>query len=146
LNRAEYTNAVRDLLAIEINGEALLPADDSRYGFDSIGDVLTLSPLLLERYMAAARKISRMAVGDPAILPAFETYDVPKYYMQDDRMDEGLLFGSRGGIAVVAMNSAAVCGGCRVSIRPQAIQELKAAHAPMICESCGRYLYWQDSA
>jgi len=53
---------------------------------------------------------------------------------------------ARGGIAVVAMNSAAVCGGCRVSIRPQAIQELKAAHAPMICESCGRYLYWQDSA
>ena len=53
---------------------------------------------------------------------------------------------ARGGIAVVAMNSAAVCGGCRVSIRPQAIQELKAAGAPMLCESCGRYLYWQDSA
>lgn len=54
---------------------------------------------------------------------------------------------ARGGVAVAAVNSgAAVCGGCRVSIRPQAIQELKAARAPMLCESCGRYLYWQDSA
>lgn len=53
---------------------------------------------------------------------------------------------ARGGIAVVGVNSAAICGGCRVSIRPQAIQELKAAQAPMLCESCGRYLYWQDSA
>jgi mono/diheme cytochrome c family protein len=100
LNRAEYTNAIRDLLGLEIDGDRLLPADDSRYGFDNIGDVLTLSPLLLERYMAAARKISRLAIGDPAILPAFETYEVPKYYMQEDRMEEGLPFGSRGGIAV----------------------------------------------
>ncbi len=53
---------------------------------------------------------------------------------------------ARGGVAVAAVTSAAVCGGCRVSIRPQAIQELKAAGAPMLCESCGRYLYWQDSA
>lgn len=54
---------------------------------------------------------------------------------------------ARGGVAVAAVNSGtAVCGGCRVSIRPQAIQELKAARAPMLCESCGRYLYWQDSA
>jgi hypothetical protein len=53
---------------------------------------------------------------------------------------------ARGGVAVVGVTTTAICGGCRVSIRPQAIQELKAARAPMICESCGRYLYWQDSA
>jgi len=100
LNRAEYTNSIRDLLAIDINGDSLLPADDSRYGFDNNGDVLTLSPLLLEKYVAAARKISRLAIGDSTILPAFETYDVPKYYLQEDRMDERLPFGSRGGIAV----------------------------------------------
>jgi len=100
LNRVEYTNAVRDLLAIDIDGETLLPADDSRYGFDNIGDVLTVSPLLMERYLAAARKISRLAVGDPDVLPVFETYNVPKYFVQDDRMNEDLPFGSRGGIAV----------------------------------------------
>jgi predicted nucleic acid-binding Zn-ribbon protein len=53
---------------------------------------------------------------------------------------------ARSGIAVASVNSSAVCGGCRMSIRPQAIQELKAAQAPMICENCGRYLYWQESA
>src|SRR5262249_12980243 len=53
---------------------------------------------------------------------------------------------ARSGIAVASVNSSAVCGGCRMSIRPQAIQELKAAQAPMLCENCGRYLYWQESA
>jgi uncharacterized protein len=53
---------------------------------------------------------------------------------------------ARAGVVVVAVNSAAVCGGCRVAIRPQAMQELKAGRALMLCESCGRYLYWQDSA
>ena len=51
---------------------------------------------------------------------------------------------ARGGIAVAAVSSAAVCGGCRVGIRPQAMQELRAATALMVCESCGRYLYWQE--
>jgi len=53
---------------------------------------------------------------------------------------------ARSGIAVASVNSSAICGGCRMSIRPQAIQELKAAQAPMLCENCGRYLYWQESA
>jgi uncharacterized protein len=53
---------------------------------------------------------------------------------------------ARGGIAVASVNSSAICGGCRMAIRPQAIQELKAAQAPMLCENCGRYLYWQESA
>ena len=100
LNRVEYTHAVRDLLALDIDGNTLLPADDSRYGFDNIGEVLTVSPLLMERYMAAAGKISRLAVGDPDVLPVFETYNVPKYYVQEDRMNEDLPLGSRGGIAV----------------------------------------------
>ena len=100
LNRIEYTHAVRDLLAVEIDGTTLLPGDDSRYGFDNIGEVLTVSPLLMERYLAAAGKISRLAIGDPDVLPVFETYNVPKYYAQDDRMNEDLPFGSRGGIAV----------------------------------------------
>jgi predicted nucleic acid-binding Zn-ribbon protein len=53
---------------------------------------------------------------------------------------------ARSGIAVASVNASAICGGCRMAIRPQAIQELKAAQAPMICENCGRYLYWQESA
>ncbi|NOT27814.1 MAG: DUF1587 domain-containing protein, partial [Acidobacteria bacterium] len=69
LNRAEYTNAVRDLLAVDIDAAALLPADDASYGFDNIGDVLSVSPVLMESYMSAARKISRLAVGTPAMLP-----------------------------------------------------------------------------
>ena len=100
LNRAEYTNAVRDLLAIEVNGDALLPPDDSGYGFDNIADVLSVSPMLLERYMAAGRKLSRLAVGSPINRPVVETYNVSRFLQQDDRMSEELPFGSRGGIAV----------------------------------------------
>ncbi len=55
LNRAEYTNAIRDLFALEVDGRALLPADDSGYGFDTIADVLSVSPMLTERYLSAAR-------------------------------------------------------------------------------------------
>ena len=69
LNRAEYTNAVRDLLGLEVDGRELLPADDSGYGFDNIGDVLSVSPGLLERYMLAAAKISRQALGDATLRP-----------------------------------------------------------------------------
>ena len=64
LNRTEYTNAIRDLLAVEIDGETILPADDSGRGFDNIADMLTVSPLLMERYMSAAEKISSLALGD----------------------------------------------------------------------------------
>ena len=100
LNRFEYTNAVRDLLGVEIEGETLLPADDSRFGFDNIGDVLTISPLLLERYVSAAHKVTRMAIGDRNASPISETYRVLKYNVQDDRMNDSLPFGTRGGIAV----------------------------------------------
>ncbi|MEE2822117.1 MAG: DUF1592 domain-containing protein [Acidobacteriota bacterium] len=100
LNRFEYANAVHDLLAVEIDEETLLPADDSRHGFDNIGDVLSVSPLLLERYMSAARKVTRLAIGDWDASPVSETYRVPKYNIQDDRMNDSLPFGTRGGIAV----------------------------------------------
>ena len=100
LNRAEYTNAIRDLLALEIDGTSLLPADDSGYGFDNIGDVLSVSPMLLERYMSAARKIARLAIGDHTGRPDSQTYDVPRFLGQEDRTSEDLPFGSRGGIAV----------------------------------------------
>ena len=100
LNRAEYVNAVRDLLALDIDGASLLPSDDSGYGFDNIGDVLSVSPTLLERYMSAARKVSRLAVGDPGIRPAGETFRVPLNLVQRGRMSDDLPFGSRGGIAI----------------------------------------------
>jgi hypothetical protein len=100
LNRAEYANAVRDLLALDVDVRALLPADDSGYGFDNISDVLSLSPALLERYMSAAGKISRLAVGDPAIRPAMQTYSIPQTLLQRERMGEGMPFGTRGGASV----------------------------------------------
>ena len=100
LTRTEYGNAIRDLLAVDIDAGSLLPADDSRFGFDNIGSVLTLSPLLAERYLAAARHIRRLTLGDPAIRPTFEFYDVARDLMQDDRAGEDLPFGTRGGIAV----------------------------------------------
>ena len=102
LNRAEYTNAVRDLLALDIDARSLLPVDDSNHGFDNIAAVLTVSPLLLERYLAAARLISRRAVGDPTISPAAasRTYTASKTLFQDGRMSEDLPFGSRGGLAI----------------------------------------------
>src|SRR5262249_59768597 len=79
LNRAEYRNAIRDLLALDVNVEALLPADDSGYGFDNIGDVLSVSPMLLSRYMSAARQIGRLAIGDPTISSSLKTYEAPRF-------------------------------------------------------------------
>ncbi len=79
LNRAEYANAIRDLLALEIDAQSLPPADDSGYGFDNIADVLSVSPMLTERYLSAARKISRLAVGDATMAPSAEIVVVDKY-------------------------------------------------------------------
>ncbi len=99
LNRAEYTNAIRDLFALEVDGAVLLPADDSGYGFDNIADVLSVSPMLTERYLSAARKISRLAVGDPELAPTTEIFEVNKYLHQGARVSDDLPFGSRGGLA-----------------------------------------------
>jgi hypothetical protein len=100
LNRAEYANAIRDLLALEVDVSELLPSDDAGYGFDNIGDVLTVSPVLLEKYLLAAGKISRAAVGDTTAPPAYQTYDVPRALRQDDRMGDNMPVGSRGGTSV----------------------------------------------
>ena len=100
LNRREYRNAVRDVLDLDYDTIALLPPDDAGYGFDNIADVLTVSPMLTERYLSAARKISRLAVGDPELSPTTEIYEVDKHLRQDVRVSEALPFGSRGGIAV----------------------------------------------
>lgn len=101
LNRAEYANAVRDLLNIEVDVEELLPADDiDAYGFDNMADALTVSPALMERYLSAARKTSRLAIGETPLGPASETYEVPILFNQADRMSEDLPFGSRGGVAM----------------------------------------------
>jgi len=100
LNRSEYANVIRDLLAIEIDVSELLPADDIGYGFDNIGDVLNVSPLLLERYLAVAGKISRAAVGDTTLPVSYRTYTVPHGLAQTDRMNESMPLGSRGGTSV----------------------------------------------
>ena len=99
LNRAEYRNAVRDLLALEVDVDALLPADDSSYGFDNIGTALRMSQSLLERYLAAARTVSRLAVGSPPPAVVGETYRLATDMQQHDRMDR-LPFGTRGGALV----------------------------------------------
>ena len=98
LNRTEYQNAVRDLLALEIDAASLLPADDAAFGFDNIGEALTVSPDLLDSYLSAANKISRLAVGDSRL--ESKTYGLSKYHLQDHQMNEDLPFGSRGGLAV----------------------------------------------
>ncbi len=100
LNRLEYTNAIRDLLGLEIDGGALLPGDDLAYGFDNNADMLTVAPGLLERYMSAARKIARLAVEDPSVEPDISRYAMSTLDVQDDRMSEDLPFGSRGGTAI----------------------------------------------
>ena len=99
LNRTEYTNAIRDLLDLELDGTTLLPPDDADLGFDNMADILSFSPVLLERSMSASRKISRMAIGTD-VAPAVDTYSIPKMQFQDLRMSEDLPFGSRGGIAI----------------------------------------------
>ena len=100
LNRAEYRNAIRDLLALDldVDGAALLPADDASYGFDNIASVQRMSPTLLEKYLLAAQKISRAAVGTPAP-PLSRTIRLPVDYPQDDHVD-GLPFGTRGGVLI----------------------------------------------
>ncbi len=99
LNRSEYRNAVRDLLAVEVDVADVLPGDDSSYGFDNIGGVLKLSPTLLERYLSAADRISRIAVGTAAPFVEFDSFRVPDDRSQENRLP-GLPFGTRGGLSI----------------------------------------------
>ncbi len=99
LNRAEYANAVRDLLGLEIDPSALLPPDDESAGFDNIADVLKVSPSLMERYLSASWNISRQALGNRSISPTTSTYRVRPDLSQDQHI-EGLPLGTRGGMLV----------------------------------------------
>lgn len=106
LNRAEYSNAIRDLLALDIKPGASLPVDDSGYGFDNIADVLSTSPALLERYLSVARQVSRLAVGDLNMKPVDEQFqplrDPPGAFRRGSRTERvsyDLPFDSRGGLA-----------------------------------------------
>jgi hypothetical protein len=96
LNRSEYANAVRDLLAVPVDSKALLPPDDSAYGFDNIADALGTSPVLVEQYLSAAGKIAALAVGDPDTGPAAQTFKIP----QDESQNipaAGMPLGTVGG-------------------------------------------------
>jgi mono/diheme cytochrome c family protein len=99
LNRLEYVNAVEDLLAVEIDGDELLPSDMAGFGFDNNADVLSFTPSLMERYIAAATKISRAAVGSPDIRPVTQVYPVG-FERRDVRLNEEMPFSTHGGVAV----------------------------------------------
>src|SRR5262249_8820278 len=103
LNRAEYSNAIRDLLNVDVRPGEWLPVDDSGYGFDNIAEVLSTSPALLDRYMSAARKVSRLAVGDLAMKPVEEIYDAkrdPVKGSRNEQLNDDLPFDSRAGMTV----------------------------------------------
>jgi cytochrome c5 len=100
LNQFEYSNAIRDLLVLDIDATTLLPGDESDHGFDNIAAVLSISPTLLDRYLSAARKISRLAVGDPSAAPTVETFRISRGLRQEERMSEEFPFGTRGGIVI----------------------------------------------
>ena len=103
LNRAEYSNAVRDLLAVDVKPGEWLPVDDSGYGFDNIAAVLSTSPALLDRYMSAARKVARLAVGDLTMRPVEEIYDAhrdPNKGSRNEQLNDDLPFDSRAGMTV----------------------------------------------
>ncbi len=99
LNRAEYANAIRDLLSLDVDVTSLLPPDDSSAGFDNNADVLNVSPVLMERYLSAAIELSAMAVGDIEVVPAETTYRARADTVQANHV-EGLPLGTRGGIVI----------------------------------------------
>jgi mono/diheme cytochrome c family protein len=98
LNRTEYTNAIRDLINVEVDAAKFLPGDDSTRGFDNIAAALTMSPALMEAYLSAAGKIARLAIGESAA-PQQKVFDVPPDTAQNYHV-EGLPFGTRGGIVI----------------------------------------------
>src|SRR5688572_8265418 len=100
LNRAEYTQAIKDILALDVDVAAFLPPDTISHNFDNIADVQTLSATLLEGYLRAASRVSRLAVGDPGASPDSTIYKLPRIGAQLAHV-EGAPFGTRGGISVV---------------------------------------------
>ncbi len=98
LNRTEYTNAIRDLLSLNIDASTFLPPDDSSHGFDNMAGTLTSSPALMEAYLSAAGKISRLAIGTETA-PTLAVFDVPVDTSQNSHI-QGLPFGTRGGMLI----------------------------------------------
>jgi hypothetical protein len=98
LNRTEYQNSIRDLLSLDVDVAPMLPADDASHGFDNV-TVGNLSPTLLERYLSAARKISRLALGSPIHAPGGDTINLPPDLTQEEHFDD-LPLGTRGGMAL----------------------------------------------
>jgi cytochrome c551/c552 len=99
LNRTEYANSIRDLLAVEVDISKILPPDNMSFGFDNMADVLDVSPALMEGYIRAASKVSREAVGDLEATPVTASYTLPRTLTQTRHVD-GTPFGTRGGLAV----------------------------------------------
>jgi len=99
LNRAEYQNAIRDLLHLNVDVAALLPADDVSAGFDNVASTLTMSPTLMDRYLVAAQRVARLAVGTPAPLPNVDYFRIADDLPQDDQLP-GMPFGTRGGTRI----------------------------------------------
>jgi hypothetical protein len=99
LNRSEYGNAIRDLLALDIDVTSLLPGDDADFGFDNIAASLKTSPMLLDRYVTAAQRISILAVGNPKAAPSAAEYSISREFSQSGYI-EGLPLGTRGGTVV----------------------------------------------
>jgi hypothetical protein len=99
LNRTEYANAVRDLVALPVDAAAFLPGDDSVGGFDNVGSALSISPTLLQAYVGAAATLSRLAVGDPNASPTLTTYRAPRDWQSGNHID-GQPLGTRGGFQV----------------------------------------------
>ena len=100
LNRTEYHNSIRDLLDLDVDVASLLPSDDMSHGFDNMADALTVSPVLMDSYIRAASKISRLAVGDPEVNARVQTYQLTKQESQMSHV-EGTPVGTRGGMSVV---------------------------------------------
>ena len=100
LNRAEYTNAVRDLLNLDVDVSTYLPPDTISHGFDNVADAQTFSPTLMDGYLRAASQISRLAVGDRNASATSTTYKIPRAASQHRRVD-GAPMGTRGGHSVV---------------------------------------------
>jgi len=106
LNRAEYANSIRDLLAVEVDPQAMLPPDEQAFGFENNAEALSIQPALLDRYVTAAAAVARRAVGDPNLPPAFVRYGALKgsandqnYLRQTERLGEDFPLGSKGGVA-----------------------------------------------
>ena len=139
LNRTEYANAVRDLIELPVDAEALLPGDDSVAGFDNIGSALSISPTLLQAYVSAAATLSRLAVGDPTASSSITTYRAPRDWQSGNHVD-GQPLGTRGGFQVQHVFPLDAEYEIRISARSDDEVELSrsTASARRCCRARGR--------